>query len=113
MMFGRSKGIDATTAFERRDDLVFIDVREPHEWSAGHIDGAVHIPMRELPTRLGEIGTERPLAAVCRSGQRSGRVTAFLRDNGFHVENLEGGLKAWTRAGLPLRRPDGRPGRVV
>ncbi len=57
------------------DDAVVVDVREPDEWAAGHAPGAVHIPMGDIPGRLGELpGTDGPLPVVCRSGGRSERA---------------------------------------
>lgn len=92
---------------------VVLDVREDDEWRAGRIEGAVHIPIRELRARVDELDAEQPLVAVCRSGQRSGQVTRALNDHGFDATNLDGGLKAWVAAGLPLVAEDGSPGRVI
>lgn len=92
---------------------VVLDVREDDEWRAGHIAGAVHIPMRQLRARVDELDAEQPLVAVCRSGQRSGQVTRALNDHGFDATNLDGGLKAWVLAGLPLVAEDGSPGKVI
>lgn len=96
----------------RRGELVILDVREPEEWRAGHIDGALHIPLMELPYRTAELNGSR-IVAVCRSGSRSGEATRFLRLRGLDVENLDGGLLAWHREGLPLTSSDGTPGRVA
>jgi rhodanese-related sulfurtransferase len=82
--------------------LVVLDVREAAEWRGGHIDGALHIPMTELGARLHELDPGRPIVAVCRSGNRSGMVTQALSARGYDVTNLDGGLMAWARAGLPL-----------
>jgi rhodanese-related sulfurtransferase len=105
--------MDPRSAFARTDELNIIDVREPFEWQAGRIEGAQHIPMGDIPARCGEIGAARPLVAICRSGTRSAEVTEFLRDQGFTIDNLEGGMKAWVKAGLPIVGPDGGPGKVV
>lgn len=90
-----------------------IDVREDDERRAGHIAGSRHIPLRELPGRLAELDRERPVVLVCRSGQRSAQATAYLSGQGLDARNLDGGLKAWSRAGLPLTADDGGPGRVI
>ncbi len=82
--------------------LFLLDVREPEEWTAGHIDGAVHIPMGELTGRLDEVPRSARVVAVCRSGHRSGRVTAFLVDGGWDAYNLEGGMMAWASAARPM-----------
>ncbi|HYN37018.1 MAG TPA: rhodanese-like domain-containing protein [Actinomycetota bacterium] len=105
--------MDPRSVHGKTDALQIIDVREHGEWKAGHIDGAQHIPMGEIPTRLDEIDDDKPLVAICRSGTRSAQVTVFLRDKGFDIENLEGGMKVWAKAGLPIEDANGRPGRVV
>lgn len=96
-----------------KPDLHLIDVRESHEWQQGHISVAEHIPMSQITGRVHELPKDRKLVAVCRSGSRSRQVTKFLRAQGFDIENLDGGMKAWANAGLPVTRPDGGPGRVA
>jgi len=60
------------------DDAIILDVREPDEWSAGHAPGAVHVPLMDLPARLGDLPDVdgATLAVVCRSGGRSSRAVA-------------------------------------
>ena len=89
-------------------EAVALDVREPSEWRQGRIPGALHCPMTELPARLSLLLRDRTIVAVCRSGNRSGQVTEALQRQGYRIENLEGGLKAWRRAGLPLDPPHSR-----
>jgi rhodanese-related sulfurtransferase len=96
-----------------REDVSVLDVRESDEWQAGHIDGSIHIPMSELGQRLAELDPATPFVTVCRSGQRSGLVVSALNQRGYDATNLDGGLKAWARAGLPLITPDGSAGRVI
>lgn len=93
-------------------EVEVLDVREPWEWQAGHIQGATHIPMDEIPNRLDELG-DGPIVSVCRSGNRSDQVAKFLRRKGFDAENLDGGMKAWAKAGLPFSASGGSTGRVV
>jgi rhodanese-related sulfurtransferase len=97
----------------RGSDLHLLDVREPEEWQAGHIAGSQHIPLGQLRERLGEIPKDRKIVAVCRHGNRSDAAARGLRTLGYTVENLEGGVTAWTRAGLPLEAEGGGPGRVI
>lgn len=89
---------------------MILDVRERHEWKAGHAPGARNIPLSTLAARTGELATDRRYIAVCRSGSRSRSATAKLRRAGYDVVNLKGGMSAWQRSGLPLerRRSDGR-----
>ena len=98
---------------KRRGDFHLLDVREDDEWTAGHIDGAQHIPLGELAARLDELPNERTIVAVCRSGGRSEAAVNGLRRLGFEAENLEGGVNAWDRAKLPLVDGSGGRGRVI
>ena len=98
---------------KQRSALHLLDVREQDEWDAGHIEGSQHIPLGELGARLDEVPHDRTVVAVCRSGSRSDRAAKGLRASGYAAENLEGGVTAWTRAGLPLVSAQGAPGRVI
>ena len=98
---------------KRRADFYLLDVREDDEWTAGHIDGAQHIPLAQLSARLEELPKERTIVAVCRSGGRSEAAVGGLRRLGYKAENLEGGVNAWDRARLPLVDDAGGRGRVV
>ena len=83
------------------DDLVVLDCREPVEWAHGHIDGAVHIPMYEIPDRLGEVPDGR-LLVVCKVGSRSAQVTGYLLQQGRDAVNLDGGMLDWEAAGREM-----------
>lgn len=91
-----------------RSGAIVVDVREPQEWHAGHIPGALHIPLGQLAIRSGELAQDVELIAVCRSGVRSAEATRALGQAGYAVTNLAGGMKAWHRAGLPIEPADGR-----
>lgn len=91
-----------------RGEAVALDVRNPGEWQAGRIPGALHVPLGELQRRAGEIPADRRMIAVCRSGSRSGAAASALSKAGYQAENLSGGMKAWHRAGLPMDPPGGR-----
>lgn len=72
-----------------------IDVREPHEWNQDHITDE-NIPMGTVPVRMNELDKEAELVVACRSGGRSGQITAYLSSQGFgNVHNLAGGMLAW------------------
>ena len=82
-----------------------VDVREPAELIAARIDGAVFLPMSEFQSRFRELPTDRPLLVVCQSGYRSGLAATFLASNGYQdAVNVAGGMTAWERTGLPVRR---------
>jgi rhodanese-related sulfurtransferase len=83
------------------DDLVVLDVREDHEWEAGHVEGAVHVPLAQVPERAGELDPQKRTLVVCHLGGRSARATAYLHQLGHDVVNLEGGMDAWQAAGRP------------
>jgi rhodanese-related sulfurtransferase len=89
-----------------------LDVREQDEWDAGHVPGATHIPLGELPARVDEL-PEEDLVVVCRSGGRSARATAWLTQAGFEARNLAGGMRAWAAADLPMTTDHGDAPRVV
>src|SRR4029453_11381372 len=99
---------------ELPDDAALVDVRGRDEWVAGHAPEAVFIPMGDFPSQIEElpIGDE-PLAIVCRSGNRSGRVVAWLAQQGIDAVNVAGGMQAWDAAGKPMVAEDGGPARVI
>jgi rhodanese-related sulfurtransferase len=105
--------VNAVDLDKTRADHHLVDVREDDEWVAGHIEGAQHIPLGELGDRLGELPTGRSIVAVCRSGGRSAAAVRGLKQLGYTAENLDGGVTAWTKAGLPLVDETGHPGRVI
>ncbi|MGD9736471.1 MAG: rhodanese-like domain-containing protein [Solirubrobacterales bacterium] len=88
------------------DGAQLVDVRADHEWEAGHIAGASHIPLDELPQRAGELERERPVVLYCRGGNRSSMATAALAEAGFDAAKLTGGITGWEEEGLPLA-PEG------
>lgn len=96
-----------------RIDLHLLDVREPDEWAAGRIAGSQHIPLGELRARIGEVPKDRTILTVCRHGNRSDAAARGLRTLGYTALNLDGGVTAWKRAGLPLEAEGGGPGRVI
>jgi rhodanese-related sulfurtransferase len=84
----------------RRDGAphAVLDVREPHELAICALDGAIHIPMSQVPVRMAEIPADRPLAVMCHHGGRSQAITVFLRRTGrANATNLAGGIDAWSR----------------
>lgn len=78
--------------------FVLLDVREPHELAAAKIEGALHVPMREIPARLSEIDRNADIAVLCHHGGRSERAAMYLAANGFdRVYNVDGGIDAYAR----------------
>jgi rhodanese-related sulfurtransferase len=84
------------------EGLALLDVRENDEWAAGHAPEAVHIPLGELPGRVGELSElpeGQPIYVICRSGGRSARAAAWLNASGWDAVNVAGGMKSWHSAG--------------
>lgn len=95
---------DAFAAAMRDPRVQIVDVRRDSEWDAGHIAGAVHVPLNALLGRLDELDRSRPLAVHCKSGYRSAIATSLLARAGFReTVNLRGGFDAWCEAG---RQPE-------
>jgi rhodanese-related sulfurtransferase len=93
--------IDVRTVKQMRDGgekFVLLDCREGSEVATARIEGAIHIPMREVPARLGELGDKKERIVVhCHHGGRSLRVMHFLRQQGFaNAQNMAGGIDAWS-----------------
>jgi rhodanese-related sulfurtransferase len=77
---------------------LLLDVREPWEIQRCALDGAVHIPMGQIQTRLHELDPEKEIVVVCHHGLRSNMVASYLARNGFaNLYNLSGGIDAWAR----------------
>lgn len=87
-----------------------LDVRQPEEYREGHIDGARLIPLGSLSAQMKDLPRDRPIVCVCHSGNRSSQAARQLAAAGYAVSNLRGGMSAWSRAGLPVKRggPAGR-----
>jgi adenylyltransferase/sulfurtransferase len=95
---------DAATRIAEANALL-LDVREPVEWSQARIDGAVLIPLRELPGRLDDLDKNREIVCYCATGIRSAHAVRILRDAGFDsVSNMVGGIRRWAEEGLPVTR---------
>lgn len=85
--------------------ITIIDVREDSEFKAGHIPGALWIPLGELPQRLDEVPTDAPVVTVCRSGNRSAQALRLLQNQGFeNAHNMLGGMNAWSAAGYEIEK---------
>jgi adenylyltransferase/sulfurtransferase len=80
------------------NDIVLLDVRELFEIEICSFDGALIIPMQQIPSRMQEISKTKPIVAICHHGIRSAHAINFLRENGWsNLTNLEGGIHAWAK----------------
>lgn len=109
MLFRRTKTLTPAEAAGAlaQGDLQLVDVREGAELAQLRVKGATHIPLGQVAARLGELDRDRPVAFLCRSGSRSAAAARRAAKAGFDAANVQGGIVAWGRAGLPLtgRRP--------
>ena len=105
--------VPTVPATDLPEDAVVLDVREDDEWAAGHIEGATHIVMGNLPAQLDDLPEGDPVYVTCRSGGRSARVTAWLNANGFDAVNVGGGMGGWEAAGRPMVSETGKPPYVL
>ena len=85
-----------------RDGATIVDVRAPCEYVAGHVPGAVLIPMGQLPGRTAELYRGAPVYVVCASGNRSATMTDFPRNAGFDAYSVAAGTSGWARSGRPV-----------
>jgi rhodanese-related sulfurtransferase len=90
---------------------ILLDVREPNEFEVVRAPGAVLLPTSVFASRLADVPQDRPLLVICHMGGRSAAVTGLLTRNGrSDVVNVAGGMDAWERAGLPVRKGPIDPG---
>lgn len=91
-----------------RDDVQVVDVREPYEHEAGHIEGARHIELEHLASNAESIERDRPVVFYCRLGARSGMAAGAFRRAGYDAHSMVGGLEAWHAEGRPIVPEGGR-----
>jgi rhodanese-related sulfurtransferase len=89
------------------ENVFVLDVREPAEYQAGHIEGAVNIPVRTLAKNGGQLPQDKntPIAVVCKSGIRAAYATMALKLMGYtNVKDVAGGMMGWEKEGLPVTK---------
>lgn len=113
-MVGVSMDIEQIGVADLPDDFtdvterVLLDVREDDEWAAGHVRGALHIPLDDVPARLDEIDLDADLLVVCRTSGRSFRLLQYLAQRGIDGTCVSGGMVAWEAAGKPVETGPGQ-----
>jgi rhodanese-related sulfurtransferase len=90
----------------RKGLVTVLDVRPPEEFAAGHLPGAINIPIHELEKRLSELPKRKEIVAYCRGPYclMSYDAMQLLRRKGLKARRLEAGLPEWRHAGLPIER---------
>jgi rhodanese-related sulfurtransferase len=92
----------AALAAARRDGALVVDVREPHEYVAGHVPCARLVPLSTVAHRAHELASDRPVYVICRTGVRSANAAATLHRLGVDAVSVAGGTEAWASAGMPV-----------
>lgn len=103
--FGGVPEVEATALQEQLAEVQVLDVRTRGEFESGHIEGAIHVPVQQIDAALDRLDPDRPVVAVCASAHRSIPAVRRLRAAGFEATQLQGGMRAWHRAGLETVRP--------
>lgn len=93
---------DLPDDFTEVTDRVLLDVREDDEWELGHVRGALHIPLNDVPARIDELDLDAELYVVCRTSGRSFRILQYLAMRGVDGTCVRGGMVAWEAAGRPI-----------
>lgn len=98
--------LDVRRLADAEDDWpLVLDVRSPQEWAKGHVPGARHLFLPELPEALGALDPAQPVAVYCDTGYRASIGASWLQRAGFaDVANVAGSWQAWTAADLPVER---------
>ncbi|MDP5226973.1 MULTISPECIES: rhodanese-like domain-containing protein [Arthrobacter] len=94
--------VETVRVQEIPEGATIVDVREDYEWAAGHVDGALHLPLNTLPLRFEELDPDQDLYIICRTGGRSWQAAQWLVGQGYSAINVAGGMDQWFEAGKPM-----------
>lgn len=105
-LFTRTPSTEPADLAERlaQGSVYVLDVRQPSEWRHGHIHGSRNVPLMHVKSQLATLPHNKTIVTVCASGHRSAAAARTLQRSGHQVENLKGGMHAWSRAALPVER---------
>ena len=90
-----------------KDEVVVVDVREPNEYAAGHVPGAVLLPLATVPLKHTELPKDETLYLICQTGGRSFTAATWLAQQGYDVRNVTGGTSDWIASGFPVEQGKG------
>jgi rhodanese-related sulfurtransferase len=102
--------VPVVTVDQLPTDALILDVREDDEWAAGHVEGALHVPMNLVPNRVSyepEMFGDKTVYVMCKMGGRSSQVAAWLNHNGHTAVNIAGGMHAWADSGRAMSSSTG------
>jgi rhodanese-related sulfurtransferase len=107
--FSKVKDVSSAEATRllNRQDAVMLDVREPKEYEGGRLPHSIHIPLSQLAGRTSELAklVSKPVVAYCENGRRGPAAAPALAKAGFkEIYNLQGGIAAWKKDGLPVEK---------
>lgn len=103
LKLGANVSVEEVRAVYRGSGVTIVDVREKEEYNAGHIPGALLIPLSELAQRVKDVPRDTEVILVCRSGNRSQQAYDYLKQQGFtNIHNMVGGMRAWQAAGYEI-----------
>lgn len=101
----RQLGVQDAIKLTNSREGLFLDIRSPEHFKAGHIPQSRSVPAADISNKLGSLPKDKPIIVVCERGRSSVGVVTTLKSNGYEdVYSLQGGLAAWIEAGMPLAK---------
>ncbi|PIV90626.1 hypothetical protein COW46_02290 [Candidatus Gracilibacteria bacterium CG17_big_fil_post_rev_8_21_14_2_50_48_13] len=91
-------------ATAKNNDVLVLDVREPHEHESGHIPDVINLPLCDIEKHLGEIKKYKSVLVHCQSGRRSEAALGILSEHGIDAAHMQGGITAWQEEGHPVKK---------
>lgn len=90
------------TKMDAKADFVLVDVRTDAEWKAGHLPGAIHIPLNDIPAKASSLPKNKEIVLYCRTGRRSAQAYSYLASQGFtNLKNYKGSWTEWSAKNMP------------
>lgn len=102
---GKTVGVSQAVLLANQKQGIFVDVRSADAFKTGAIPQARNLPAADIQAKLASLPKDKPIIVVCDQGRESVRIAASLRKQGYdQAVAIEGGLRAWSQAGMPLSR---------